>query len=60
MKRKNQIVRIIKTDIILCPECFPRIKTFKKDKDLNIHLKLKHNSKYKILIQSKITIKSRQ
>ena len=44
------MIKIIKTDLILCPECYPRIKTFKKDKDLNIHLKLKHDTKYKIIM----------
>jgi len=43
-------VRTIKLNIIICPECLPRIKRFKKYKDLNIHLKLKHNSKYKVKI----------
>ena len=47
------MVKIVKTDIIICPECYPKIRTFKKDKDLNIHLKLKHNSRYKIVIESK-------
>ena len=54
------MIKIIKTDLIICPECFPKIKTFKKDKDLNIHLKLKHDSKYKVMIQSKITIQPRK
>ncbi len=42
------MVRIIDTKLICCPECLPKVKRFKKIKDLNIHLKLKHNSKYKM------------
>jgi len=45
-------MRIIKTNIIICPECFPKLRLFKRDCDLNRHLKLKHNSKYKIRIDT--------
>ena len=36
--------------IFCCPECLPKLKRFKKVKDLNIHLTTKHSANYKITL----------
>ncbi|MCJ8305449.1 MAG: hypothetical protein HRU07_00175 [Nitrosopumilus sp.] len=56
------MVGIIDTRLICCPECLPKIKRFKKFKDLNIHLKLKHNTRYKMDLRnnSRIVISQRE
>ena len=49
----SQAIIIIR-DILACPECrkISRNKFFNNDKDLNIHLKMKHNSPYKVKIEA--------
>jgi hypothetical protein len=56
------MVRIIDVKLTCCPECLPKIKRFKKIKDLNIHLKLKHDSKYRMELggNSRIVISPRE
>lgn len=47
---------ILNRDIVICPECIKKSKirrvelTPKGIKDMNIHLKMKHDSIYKIVI----------
>ena len=45
----SQAIILIR-DLILCPECIKKnkVRRFKTDKDLNIHLKMKHDSNYKV------------
>jgi len=47
----SQAIIVIR-DILACPECRKKHKSkfFQKDKDLNIHLKMKHDSPYKVKI----------
>jgi len=47
----SQAIIIIRK-IIGCPECrkHNKSKFFNNDKDLNIHLKMKHDSSYKVKI----------
>ena len=48
-----KVVNVVDNKIIFCPKCWNekrKLKSFKKDKDLNIHLTRKHGSKFKFRI----------
>ena len=51
----NPLVAVM--DIICCPECLKKrkVKRFKKDSDVNRHLKQKHQAPYSIKIADGMT-----
>ena len=53
------MVNVVDKKIIFCTYCWNerrKLRSFKKCKDLNIHLKLKHDSKIKFQIANQIAI----